>query len=191
MGGHHLEDQREHPVLVRCRSSTTRGGSETLRGSKADAGMELLYLLHPEGTLPLVHMLAGHVRLIICAQESVASSLEGMNLYEDALQQYYELESTFFQVLREKNLSWFGALITPMPTDDSTPLLSITKKPYRDLILANTISVFDFRVYLLARQCILLSKIGDMEELCRKATSFLSTFSRTLRDVEVSATLHR
>ncbi|TBU35808.1 trafficking protein particle complex subunit 10 [Dichomitus squalens] len=117
-------------------------------------------------------------------KESVASSLEGMNLHEDALQQYYELESIFFQVLREKNLSWFGALITPMPTDDSSPLLSVTKKPYRDLILANTISVFDFRVYLLARQCILLSKIGDMEELCRKAASFLSTFSRTLRDVE-------
>ncbi|KAI0724064.1 trafficking protein particle complex subunit 10 [Cerioporus squamosus] len=117
-------------------------------------------------------------------KESVANSLEGMNLYEDALQQYYELESTFFQVLREKNLSWFGALITPMPTDDSTPLLSVTKKPYRDLILANTISVFDFRVYLLARQCILLSKIGDMEELCRKASSFLSTFSRSLREVE-------
>ncbi|PIL24147.1 hypothetical protein GSI_13900 [Ganoderma sinense ZZ0214-1] len=116
--------------------------------------------------------------------ESVASSLEGMNLHEDALQQYYELEYLFFQVLREKNLSWFGALITPMPTDDSVPLLSITKKPYRDLILANTISVFDFRVYLLARQCLLLSKMGDMEELCRKAASFLSIFSRTLREVE-------
>ncbi len=116
----------------------------------------------------------------------MANSLEGMNLYEDALQQYYELEATFFQVLREKNLSWFGALITPMATDDSAPLLSITKKPYRDLILANTISVFDFRVYLLARQCILLSKIGDMEELCRKASSFLSTFARTLREIEVS-----
>lgn len=119
-------------------------------------------------------------------QESVASSLEGMNLYEDALQQYYELEATFSQVLREKNMSWFGTLITPMPTDDSVPLLSVTKKPYRDLILANTISVFDFRVYLLARQCALLSKIGDMEELCRKAASFLSTFARTLREVEVS-----
>ncbi|KAI0709428.1 trafficking protein particle complex subunit 10 [Earliella scabrosa] len=117
-------------------------------------------------------------------KESVASSLEGMNLYEDALQQYYELEATFSQVLREKNMSWFGTLITPMPTDDSVPLLSVTKKPYRDLILANTISVFDFRVYLLARQCALLSKIGDMEELCRKAASFLSTFARTLREVE-------
>ena len=116
----------------------------------------------------------------------MASSLEGMNLHEDALRQYYELEYLFFQVLQEKNLSWFGALITPMPTDDSVPLLSITKKPYRDLILANTISVFDFRVYLLARECLLLSKIGDMEELCRKAASFLSIFSRTLREVEAS-----
>ena len=112
-----------------------------------------------------------------------------MNLHEDALQQYYELEGTFSQVLREKNLSWFGALITPMPTDDSAPLLSVTKKPYRDLILANTISVFDFRIYLLARQCTLLSRIADMEELCRKAASFLSTFARTLREVEVSGPL--
>ena len=122
-------------------------------------------------------------------QESVANSLEGMSLYEDALQQYYELEATFFQVLQEKNLSWFGALITPMPTDDSAPLLSVTKKPYRDFILANTISVFDFRVYLLARECALLSKVGDMEELCRKASSFLSTFGRTLREVEVRLSL--
>ncbi|KAI0748290.1 trafficking protein particle complex subunit 10 [Daedaleopsis nitida] len=117
-------------------------------------------------------------------KESVASSLEGMNLHEDALQQYYELEATFSQVLREKNMSWFGTLITPMPSDDSVPLLTVTKKPYRDLILANTISVFDFRVYLLARQCALLSKIGDLEELCQKAAAFLSTFARTLRDVE-------
>ena len=121
----------------------------------------------------------------MCVQESVANSLEGMNLHEDALQQYYDLETTFSQVLREKNLSWFGALITPGPADDSAPLLSVAKKPYRDLILANTISVFDFRIYLLARQCLLLSRNGDMEELCRKTASFLSTFARTLREVEV------
>ncbi|KAI0327179.1 hypothetical protein GY45DRAFT_1328000 [Cubamyces sp. BRFM 1775] len=117
-------------------------------------------------------------------KESLASSLEGMNLCEDALQQYYELEATFFQVLREKNLSWFGPLITPSGSDDSAPLLSTTKKPYRDLILANTISVFDFRVYLLARQCALLSKLGDLEEICQKTVTFLTTMARTLRDVE-------
>ncbi|KAI0647217.1 trafficking protein particle complex subunit 10 [Trametes meyenii] len=117
-------------------------------------------------------------------KESVAGSLEGMNLHEEALQQYYELEATFFQVLREKNLSWFGPLITPSSSDDSAPLLSVTKKPYRDLILANTISVFDFRVYLLARQCTLLSKLGDLDEICQKTVSFLTTIARTLRDVE-------
>ncbi|KAH9945954.1 trafficking protein particle complex subunit 10 [Epithele typhae] len=117
-------------------------------------------------------------------KESVANSLEGMNLYEDSLQQYFELEEIFSQVLREKNLSWFGTLITPTPNDDSAPLLSVDKKPYRDLILANTISVFDFRIYLLSRECALLGKMGDMEELCRKAASFLSTFARTLREVE-------
>lgn len=122
-------------------------------------------------------------------QESLASSLEGMNLCEDALQQYFELEATFFQVLREKNLSWFGPLITPSGSDDSAPLLSTTKKPYRDLILANTISVFDFRVYLLARQCALLSKPGDLEEICQKTVTFLTTMARTLRDVEVR-TMH-
>ncbi|KAI0831480.1 trafficking protein particle complex subunit 10 [Trametes gibbosa] len=117
-------------------------------------------------------------------KESLASSLEGMNMPEDALQQYHELETTFFQVLSEKNLSWFGPLITPSSSDDSAPLLSVAKKPYRDLILANTISVFDFRVYLLARQCALLSKIGDMEEICRKTVTFLTTIARTLRGVE-------
>ncbi|KAI0362291.1 hypothetical protein OH77DRAFT_1416520 [Trametes cingulata] len=119
-------------------------------------------------------------------KESLASSLEGMNLHEDALQQYYELEATFFQVLREKNLSWFGPLITPSSSDDSAPLLSVDKKPYRDLILANTISVFDFRVYLLARQSALLSKLGDLEEVCQKTASFLTTMARTLRDVEAT-----
>ncbi|OBZ75937.1 Trafficking protein particle complex subunit 10 [Grifola frondosa] len=117
-------------------------------------------------------------------KESLASSLEGMNLFEDALDQYYELESTFFQVLKEKNLSWFGPLISPTPSDDSVPLLSVTKKPYRDLILANTISIFDFRVYLLARQCALSGKLGDVVDITRTAGAFLNNFGRKLREVE-------
>ncbi|KAF9246256.1 trafficking protein particle complex subunit 10 [Melanogaster broomeanus] len=119
-------------------------------------------------------------------KESLASSYEGVNLFEDALQQYNELEAAFMQVLREKNMSWFGSLIHPAPKDDSLPLLSISKKPYRDLILANTISVFDFRIYLLARQTALLSKMHQPAEICRKALTFLSTFGRRLREVEPS-----
>lgn len=89
------------------------------------------------------------------------------------------------QVLREKNMSWFGSLIHPAPNDDSMPLLSTSKKPYRDLILANTISVFDLRSYLLSRQSALLSKLHQLSEICWKAFTFLSTFGRHLREVEV------
>ncbi|KAJ7905373.1 trafficking protein particle complex subunit 10 [Mycena olivaceomarginata] len=117
-------------------------------------------------------------------KESLAGSFQGVNLFEDALLQYDELEASFYQVLKEKNLSWFGTLITPSPNDDSCPLLSISKKPYRDLILANTISVFDFRIYLLARQCALLANLGRVNEVGRKAAAFLGAFGRRLSEVE-------
>jgi trafficking protein particle complex subunit 10 len=113
-------------------------------------------------------------------------SFEGMNLSEDALRCYDELESSFAHVLREKNLSWFGTLIIPDSRDDSLPLLSITKKPYRDLILANTVSVFDLRIYMLAKQCNLLGKIGKLANVCNKVAMFLTSFGRHLRDVTVS-----
>ncbi|KAG1877859.1 trafficking protein particle complex subunit 10 [Suillus subalutaceus] len=117
-------------------------------------------------------------------KESLASSFEGVKLFEDALHQYNELEVSFIQVLREKNMSWFGSLIQPVDKDDSVPLLSITKKHYRDLILANSISVFDFRIYLLARQCALLNKMRRPSEICQKVATFLATFGRRLREVE-------
>lgn len=122
-------------------------------------------------------------------KESLATSYEGVGLAEDALQQYYELETLFQHVSRERNFSWFGALVNPVPGDDSAPLLSISKKPYKDLILSNKISVFDFRIYILARQCELLAKIGSLSEVPRKVASFLGAFSKRLFEVEVG-TLH-
>lgn len=103
---------------------------------------------------------------------------------EDALIQYEELEAAFFQVLKDRTL-WFGKFIEPAPKDDSLPLLSITKKPYRDLILANTISVFDLRVYLLARQCSILSQLGRFTEVCRKVGVFVGAFGGRLREFQV------
>ncbi len=108
-----------------------------------------------------------------------------MNLFEEALLHYNELEEIFAHVLKEKNLSWFGSLISPHQTDDTSPLLSYTKKPYRDLILANNISVFDLRIYLLARCCGLLAVLGKISEAARNAKTFLVTFSRQLRGIEV------
>ncbi|CAA7265369.1 unnamed protein product [Cyclocybe aegerita] len=117
-------------------------------------------------------------------KESLASSFEGMNLLEEALTPYDELEALFYRVSKEKNMSWFGSLIQPNPEDESIPLLSLTRKPYRDLILANSISIFDFRIYLLARQCQLLAKMGKMSEITTKVGFFLGAFGRRLREVE-------
>ncbi|KAK7747701.1 hypothetical protein SLS62_008947 [Diatrype stigma] len=50
--------------------------------------------------------------------------------------------------------------------------ISAAKKPYRDLILANNVSVFDFRCYIFARQLALLLRLGNAwstrEELLAK-----------------------
>ena len=117
-------------------------------------------------------------------KESLASSFEGANLLEDALIQYEELEASFFQVLKDRTL-WFGNFIEPSPKDDSLPLLSLTKKPYRDLILANTISVFDIRVYLLARQSIVLGQMGRLTDVIKKVSVFLGAFGGRLQDFKV------
>lgn len=118
-------------------------------------------------------------------KESLATSYEGMNLCDDALAQYEELEALFLQVSKERNFSWFGVLFTPVPGDDSAPLLSISKKAYRDLIMANTISVFDLRIYILARQCELLAKNGCLADVPKKVATFLGSFSKRLLELEV------
>lgn len=59
------------------------------------------------------------------------------------------------------------------PTEifDEIPI-SVIKKPYRELILANNVSIFDFRCYIFARQIALLLRLGNAwstrEELVAK-----------------------
>lgn len=68
--------------------------------------------------------------------------------------------------------------------------LDTSKKPYRDMILANNISIFDFRVYIFARQMTLLLKAAQhvrdsltmLAEVCERACEFISIASRTLRN---------
>ncbi|KZO96846.1 hypothetical protein CALVIDRAFT_563489 [Calocera viscosa TUFC12733] len=128
------------------------------------------------------HMPGWNFCTFFVLKESLALSYEGMNLLEDALAVYDELEVSFYQVLREMNLSWFGKLGGQDAGDDSLPLLSLSKKPYRDLMLANTITVFDFRCYLLARQCSLLGQMLKVTRLARKAGQFITGFALTLEE---------
>lgn len=125
-------------------------------------------------------------------------SLEGMNLFEDTLIQYDELEASFFQVLKgefvsllvlmaEQNLSWFGKLGAMGPQDDSLPVLDWTIKPYRTLIQNSQITIFDFRIYVFARQMELLGRLGRVTEAVTKAQWFIASLGRRLRENEVSA----
>lgn len=87
-------------------------------------------------------------------------------------------------------MSCFGGGLGGLaPGDDVKPILSTTKKPYRHLISTNAVSVFDFRVYLFARQANLLLRLGRIAEAARRGAYFVSTFARTLRQGHVCALL--
>ncbi|RUS22450.1 LOW QUALITY PROTEIN: hypothetical protein BC937DRAFT_89085 [Endogone sp. FLAS-F59071] len=115
-------------------------------------------------------------------KEGLAQAFETMNLYEEALIQYDELEASFFQVLRDKALAWFGHFGGVDPGDDSANVLDFRKKPYRELITQNTISVFDFRSYLFARQCRMLSRLQRPTDICMRAQVFISSFTTSIRE---------
>ncbi|KDE05467.1 hypothetical protein MVLG_04157 [Microbotryum lychnidis-dioicae p1A1 Lamole] len=115
-------------------------------------------------------------------KEVLADSFEAIGLLEDALIQYDELGAAFFQALKTHDLAWFGAVGGLTSGDDTLPLLSTTNKPYRSLIQANKITMFDFRIYIFARQASLLSRLGRIAELAKRGALFVSTFARTLRE---------
>lgn len=119
-------------------------------------------------------------------KESLANSFEGVNLYEDALVIYEELEAAFLQVQKEQNLSWFGKLGGTGPQDDSLPILDTSAKPYRELLSQSVITVFDFRIYVFARQCQLLGKLGRITEIAKRGQWFVASLARRLREARVS-----
>ena len=81
----------------------------------------------------------------------------------------------------DKQLTWFTRTGGTLPGDDSANVLDLSHKDYRTLILANNISLFDFRVYLFARQVFLLTAMGRYPEICSRARDYISTLARTLR----------
>lgn len=99
---------------------------------------------------------------------------------------YEELDAAFVQALKENSLKWFGRLGATDPLDDSLSILDPAAKPYRELLISSTISVFDFRIYVFARQCILLGKIGRITEIAKRGQWFIASLARRLRDSEAT-----
>jgi trafficking protein particle complex subunit 10 len=83
---------------------------------------------------------------------------------------------------KDKQLTWFTRTGGTSPGDDSANVLDLSHKDYRNLILANNISLFDFRVYLFGRQAFLLTSMGRIADICARARDYIATLARTLRN---------
>lgn len=112
--------------------------------------------------------------------ECVASTLEATGLHADALARYDEIDSTFEQCMRDRSLAFFPSVGGSGPGDDSAPLLDVSKKPYRQLILRNEISLFDFRCYVFAKRANLMGKLGRVAQVMNDAPGFLASVAHML-----------
>ncbi|KAJ1826339.1 hypothetical protein LPJ56_002226, partial [Coemansia sp. RSA 2599] len=104
-----------------------------------------------------------------------------MGLRAEALAQYDELEAVFFQLLDSQRLAWFAAFGGGQPSDDFTDILDTRKKDYRAQMVANSITIFDFRMYLFGCQCQLLVADELYAELASRAQRFIPAFSAAMR----------
>ncbi|KAK1912404.1 hypothetical protein P3342_010005 [Pyrenophora teres f. teres] len=119
-------------------------------------------------------------------KEGLARGFESVGLVEDALLGYDELSIGLDSVIRDQSseqaqgsvlLSYSDDLyqtaaeiaqqqeggttnVSQPSVHDDTPINAL-KKDYRGLILANNISIFDFRLYIFARQMFLLLRLGN------------------------------
>ncbi|KAJ1947362.1 hypothetical protein FBU59_001882, partial [Linderina macrospora] len=114
-------------------------------------------------------------------KEGLVNLYRLMGQKEEALAQYDELEAAFFQLLESQSLSWFTKFGGGEPGDDFTDVLDGTRKPYRKQMVENTISMFDFRMYLFGRQAELLIGLERYGEFIERAERFVPTFAKAMR----------
>lgn len=122
-------------------------------------------------------------------KEGLARGFESVGLVEDALVGYDELSVGLDAIIAEQATSGaperHGGALLPYTTDlkeavdkalealeteeeaepgevdaDDIPIIA-SKKPYRDMILENNVSLFDFKCYIFARQITLLLRLGN------------------------------
>ncbi|KAJ2479223.1 hypothetical protein EV174_004082 [Coemansia sp. RSA 2320] len=115
-------------------------------------------------------------------KEGVVRLYRAMGLREEALAQYDELEAVYFQLVESQRLSWFSSFGGTAEGDDYSDVLNTEKRAYRRQMVENSISVFDFRMYLFGCQSQLLVGLGRFGELAERAQRFVAAFARTMRE---------
>ena len=165
-------------------------------------------------------------------KEGLARGFESVGLVDDALAGYDELSAELLSALREEATKTASGADTRLFREHTqelllqaeaalenngetstltghkrliTSILDTNKKSYRDLILSNNISAFDFRTYVFARQVALLLRFASqlppggnavprkrhehsprdpslLAEICQRAISFIADLARLIRE---------
>lgn len=119
--------------------------------------------------------------------ECLANTYESVGLYEEALRCFQELEDVYRECLDEGELTFFPSL-TPTSLsegEDSSSILSTSGKPYRDMILHNSASLWELKRYLLARRLMLLSKLGRGLAVMRETLTWLAEMKNMVKDEDL------
>jgi hypothetical protein len=90
-----------------------------------------------------------------------------------------------FFTLSEQGAPWFKKFGGTEPGDDNPDIFHMNLKNYREMIIQNAISIFDFRMYLFSRQCALLNIRKLPLEICQRSKIFISGFGKTLNEYRV------
>jgi hypothetical protein len=112
-------------------------------------------------------------------KESLASVFEMLNLLNDSLSYYDELEALFTQTMSEQGAPWFKRFGGEGGIPD---IFNLNDKQYKEMIAENTITIYDFRMYLISRQCSILLQDGNWDEILKRSREFIEKFSITLGD---------
>lgn len=135
-------------------------------------------------------------------KEGLASAHELMTLYDDSLAIYVNMFTLAFtrrmslsiisfkqfRVIQykfcsreiETGVPWFGTFGGTEQDDSTADLVNISRKPYREKFQTNTLTLFDFRIYLFTRQIQLLYKSNRPLQICHRAKKFIIDFAQTI-----------
>ncbi|KAJ3374225.1 hypothetical protein GGF31_007744 [Allomyces arbusculus] len=115
-------------------------------------------------------------------KEGLANCFEAIALLDDALMQYEELEVVHDQTIHTQisSFSTFGGTERGDDHPGAHLFSSSSTKDYRQLLMSNAISVFDFRVYLIRQQLHLIRRQRRVLDLLRRTVQFLRVFETTL-----------
>ncbi|KAA1105676.1 hypothetical protein PGT21_015276 [Puccinia graminis f. sp. tritici] len=115
----------------------------------------------------------------------LANQFEMMNLFEDGLIQYDELDAAFSQSLSDCPQIWHDKICGKSSSQYSRLALKTdASKEYLEVVKAGKMSIFDLRIYVFSKQINLLGRLSRLDEAIKRASVFISAFAAFLRSHE-------